>query len=248
MCGSTTTLGSRRSRSGTCGSCSNVQPCPSERSALQGLDERLLVDDRPSRGVHQDRRGLHAHKLGIGDQMPGLAGQGQCSDTTSLDSRRSCRGTRTIPSAAACVAAREEWAATTVMPNAAARRATARPLRPRPHHPQLSAGTDVQADENVGAQVHCRRPRGDVWPRPHRPRRREPPSSRRGIAVVHRETTDDRPQQLHRLVRQRRNTTTTEPCTCPAEPMASTRPGRSRAGESSSRRHGPQSNCTRGSR
>ena len=86
MCGVSTTFGRPSSASGTCGSCDEDVEAGADPPGDELLDERVLVDDRAARGVHE-RRAVAQEREPLARDQPGrLRVSGVWSETTS-DSR-----------------------------------------------------------------------------------------------------------------------------------------------------------------
>ena len=104
-----------------------------DRAVLERDRERLLVDHRAARGVHQHRRALHQREPTRVDQAassPVVQRHVQRHDVGDARAgRRDRRPTRSIP------VSWREWCSTS-MPNPAARRPTAWPMRPYPTIPE----------------------------------------------------------------------------------------------------------------
>ena len=71
-CGVSTTLGMVSSAASTSGSCSKTSSPAPAIAGLQSAHQRLLVDDRPARGVDEERGLFHERKLARADQMARL--------------------------------------------------------------------------------------------------------------------------------------------------------------------------------
>ena len=105
----------------------------------QRLDQRRLVDDAAARGVDEDRGRAHQRERRGVDQVAGRWRQRQWRQTKSLRAQQlvelGCRRS-----------------SSTVMPKPSARRATARPMRPKPMIPSVAPCTSAPS-QRAGSHV-----------------------------------------------------------------------------------------------
>ena len=139
MCGSSTACGAASSRGMHLGfALVDVDPRGEDRAVLERDGQRLLVDHRAAGRVHQHRGPLHQPESTRVDQAARLVVQRHVQ-RHDVGARQQVVEVRTHPVMPVSV---RVWCSTS-MPNPAARRATARPMRPYPTIPRVAPCTST---------------------------------------------------------------------------------------------------------
>ena len=159
MWGTTIRLGADSSGSSAGSGSGSVtsSAAPAIVAGVQRRAQRDLIDDRPARGVDEDRRRLHPLQRGGVDQVAGLGGQRavQRDEVRALEQLRPARRRERAS------------ASSTSISKPAARRATASPIRPPPMIPSVApctswprwaAGSQVTHSPAATAALRLRQP------------------------------------------------------------------------------------------
>ena len=130
----------------------DVDPRGEDRPVLERDGERLFVDHRAAGGVHQHRGPLHQPESTCVDQAARLVVQRHVQ-RHDVGARQQVVEVGTHPVMPVSV---RVWCSTS-MPNPAARRATARPMRPYPTIPRVAPCTSTPGSRRCGSRSSGRR-------------------------------------------------------------------------------------------